>query len=109
MARSAPIVDERVSFPGLQKCRDIGLPNLHLKRSGHAVQRHTALTFEVHSVLMQINESRSNNQAAGRNHALAGNSLSRDFFDRALDDADIANSIETCFRIDYPATLDHKI
>src|SRR6476646_11726466 len=109
MARSAPIVKEGVPFHGLQKRRDIGFPNFHLKRDSHAVKRLQPLAFLVQVVLMQINESRNNDQAFCRNHAFAFKSRSRDFLDLALTNAAIANGIKTCFRIDYAAALNYKI
>src|SRR6476661_3103755 len=98
-----------MSFHGLQECRNVWLPDFHLKRGGHSVERLDALAFQVLPVLMQINEPWSNDQAFCRDHPLAFKGRSRDFLDPALADADIANRIKTCFRIDYTATLDHKI
>ena len=63
----------------------------------------------VQVMLMQINESWSNDQPLGGNHAFAFKSLSRDFLDLALADANIANRIKTGFGIDDTATLNYKI
>src|ERR1041385_3454696 len=109
MARRGPKVDEGMSIFRSQECRDIGLADLHLKRGSYAVQRLELLAFRIQVVLVQINESWSNDQGFGRDHALAVKSFSRDFLDLALADADIANRIKTCFRIDYPTTLNNKI
>src|SRR5690348_3259512 len=103
MARRGPIIDEGVPLHGLQEYRDIRLSDFHLKRGSHSVERLGALAFQILPVLMQINEPWSNDQAFCRDHALAFKGRSRDFFDPALADADIANGIKTCFRIDYAA------
>src|SRR5947209_3458064 len=108
MARGSPIVDEGAPFHGFQECRDIGLADFHFQRGSHAIQRLDALAFEILGVLMQINESWSNDQPFGRNYALACKSIGRNFLDLALHDADIANSIKTCFGIDYAAALNYN-
>src|SRR5215510_5493195 len=109
MARRGSIVDEGVALHGPQECRDIGLADFHFKRSGHAVKRFNALAFKVLAVLVQVNESWSHDQASGENHTFAIKSLSGDFLNLALGNADIANSIKACLRIEHPAALDHKI
>src|SRR5579864_236349 len=109
MARRGSVIDERVSFHGLQERRDVGLSDFHLKRGSHAVKRLNALAFKVLGMLMQIDEPGCNNQAFGGNHALAVKSVSRNFLNLALTDADIANGIKASFRIDHAATQNHKI
>jgi hypothetical protein len=109
MARRGSIVDEGAVFLGLQECRDIGLADFHFKRRGHAVQCLNALAFKVLAVLVQINEPWSHDQASGGNHTLAIKSLSGDFLNLALRNADIANSIKACLGVKHPAALDHKI
>src|SRR6476660_344254 len=99
MARRGPVVDEGMPIFRSQECRDIGLTDLHLKRSSYAIQRLQPLAFLVQVVLMQINEPWSNDQAFCRNHSLAFKGRSRDFLDLALHDADIANGIKAGFRI----------
>src|SRR5689334_13502859 len=109
MACRAPIVDQRASFHGLQKRRDIWLADFHLKRGSYAVQRLQPLAFQIHVVLMQINETGSNNQTFGRDHALAVETFSGNFFDPALTDADIADRIKASFRIDDAAALNYNV
>jgi hypothetical protein len=98
-----------VTFFGFQECRDIGLAYFQFQSCGYSVQRFDPLTFDVLAVLVKIDKPWSNDQASGGNHPLAGKSFSGDSLNFALRDANVANSVKACLRIEHPATLDYKI
>jgi hypothetical protein len=63
MARGGAVVNERLPFFEFKELGDIRDADLHFKSCGHAVERFDSLAREFLAMLMQIDESGSDNQS----------------------------------------------
>ena len=84
MAGRRAVVDQRAAFFGFQELCDIGHPDFQFQRRGYAVERLDALAFRFLAVLVQVNESRSDHEAAGMDDPSPGQRLGRDAGDLSV-------------------------
>jgi hypothetical protein len=68
-----------------------------------------ALALQVLGVLVEIDESGSDDETAGVNDAPSAQRLGGDAGDLAVADADVAHGIQASFGIHDAAALEHKI
>src|SRR5271169_131696 len=72
VAGGGAVVNQRVAFLGFQELGYVGHADFQFERGGDTVKRLDALAGEVLAVLMQIDESGSDHQAAGMDDAPSG-------------------------------------
>ena len=102
-------VDQRLTLtcavPGFDR-RDA---DFHLESSGDAIARFEGVVFRRLAMLMEVNEAGRHDEPTGIDNAAACERSFGDSGDFAILDADIANGIETCFRIDNTAVRDDSL
>src|SRR5882762_10127355 len=102
------IVDQRVTFLVFQEPGDIGHADFHFQGRGYSVQRLDALAFYVLAVLVQIDESGSDDQAVAVNDTPPAQRFGRDADNLPVADADVAHGIEAGFGVHDASALEDK-
>ena len=97
MARCRAVMNQRMTFFCLQKLGHVRHADFQFERGGHAVQGFHALALEVLSVLVEIDEAGSDDQAARADHPLPAQRIGGNASDLAAGDADVADGVETRF------------
>ena len=66
MAGGGSVVNQRVTVLRFEELRDVGNTNFQFQRGGYTVERFDPLAGDILAVLMQIDESGSDNKAGAR-------------------------------------------
>jgi len=103
------VIDQRAAVLVLQESRHIRRTNLHFQRRGNAIEGLQAAARGILPVLVQVDETRRDDETLGIQHAFAGQGLRRDAHDPALSEAYVADGIDARFRIHHAAALKHDV
>jgi hypothetical protein len=109
VARRGTVVNQRAALFSFQEPSHVGRTDFQLQSRGNTVERLDALACKLLAVLMQVNESRSDNEPAGMNDATAAQRLGRYAGNPAIADADVAHGIRACFGIHDLSAFEHNI
>ena len=109
MAGRRSVVDQRMAVLHFQKLGNVRHADFQLQCSGDTVKRLDALAFQVLAVLVQIDEARSDDEAAGGDNPLAAQGVGGDARDLSTVDAYIADGVETAFGIKNATAFDDEV
>src|SRR5436309_3546735 len=106
MPDTRSVVDDRLAPARIVPRIDVGGAVLELERRRDSAGGLYLVGGWTLGVLMEVDESRRDNQSSRIDGVAAGDAISRYGADRRADDADIAHRVEACFRIDDPSAED---
>jgi len=109
MAGRGTVVNERVPFFCFEELSDIGRADFQFERGGYAVKRFHSLALHLLTVLMQVNESGSDDQASGMDDTASAERVGRDADNLAVEDANVAHGIEAGFGIHDTSAFEHEV
>jgi hypothetical protein len=109
MAGGGAVVNQRSTFFGFEKLCNVCRSDLHLERSRDSVERFEPLAGEVLPMLMQVDESRSDDKACGLNDAASGQGFCGDTEDFSVAYANVADRVKTSLGIHDASTLHNHV
>jgi hypothetical protein len=108
-AGSGAVVDQRAAVLLLQERGDIRHTDFHFQRRRDAIESLQAAARDILRVLVQVDEAGCDDEALGVQHAFAGQGFRGDAHDPALSDADVADGIDSGFRIHHAPALKYRV
>ena len=88
---------------------DVGGADFHFQSGGHAVEGFDALAGGILAVLVQVDETGSNDEAGGMNDAASVERRSGDGGNLAVANADVADGVEASLGINDAPAFDHEV
>lgn len=98
MSGADTVIDQRFPFAFGVPTIDVASADFEFQRTRHTIERFETKVFFVLAVLVQIDETRRNDEAARVDHVAALETLARDRFDLAARYAEVADGVSLSTR-----------